>query len=316
MAWFDLLDSEVSGTHGALGDLKYAKDEPMSRHTSFRVGGAARRMAFPCTTEQLIILMGVAEECGVKPFLMGNGTNLLVDDGGLDTLVVNTSSLLTKIESTDARTITAEAGASLARTALFACSQGLSGLAFAHGIPGSVGGGVAMNAGAYESDMSCVVSKVTALFPDGIRTLRGEELAFGYRRSIFTDHPEAVVLRAEFLLDYGKEADIRAEMDALMERRKKSQPLNLPSAGSFFKRPEGHFAGALIEGCGLKGAREGGAQVSEKHAGFVVNTGGATCADIVRLAKRVRETVYAQTGVTLMPEVKYMTGKGENGWKF
>lgn len=316
MAWFDLLDKEVDGTHGALNDLKYVKDEPMSRHTSFRVGGAARRMAFPCTTEQLVILMGVAEECGVRPFLMGNGTNLLVDDAGLDTLVVNTSELLTKIERADACTIAAEAGASLSRIASFACAQGLSGLAFAHGIPGTLGGGVAMNAGAYESDLSHVVSEVTALFPDGIRTLHGEELAFGYRRSIFTDHPDAVVLRAKLRLDHGKEDDIRAEMDALMERRKKSQPLNLPSAGSFFKRPEGHFAGALIEGCALKGVREGGAQVSEKHAGFVVNAGGATCADIVALAERVRAVVYEKTGVTLMPEVKYVVGKGENGWKF
>lgn len=161
-----------------------------------------------------------------------------------------------------------------------------------------------MNAGAYGGELKDVLTEVTALFPDGVRTLRGEELALGYRRSFFTDHPEAVVLRAKLALHGGDQEAIKARMEELSAKRRASQPLEMPSAGSTFKRPEGYFAGTLIEQCGLKGARVGGAEVSRKHAGFVVNAGGATCADVLALIKKVQDTVFTATGVTLEPEVK------------
>ena len=201
--------------------------------------------------------------------------------------------------------VAAEAGASLSRVAVFAQQHGLAGLEFAHGIPGSVGGAVCMNAGAYGGEMRQVVREATVLFPEeGIRTLTGEELAFSYRHSLLTDRPDAVVLRAVFALEAGESAAIREEMDELMARRKASQPLEYPSAGSTFKRPEGYFAAALIDQCGLKGLTVGGAQVSEKHAGFVINRGGATCADVLALMAQVQQRVWEEKGVRLEPEVK------------
>jgi len=266
--WAALLDEKVTAY---LPDLKYIHDEPLARHTSFRIGGPATRMAFPTSGEQIVLLTGFAQECGVTPFLLGNGTNLLVADEGLDTLVIQTGEGLNRI-ALDGGIITADAGVSLARLGVFAWQHSLTGLEFAHGIPGSLGGGVVMNAGAYGGELKDVLTEVTALFPDGVRTLRGEELALGYRRSFFTDRA--------------------------------SQPLEMPSAGSTFKRPEGYFAGTLIEQCGLKGKHVGGAEVSCKHAGFVVNAGGATCADVLALIKKVQDTVFTATGVTLEPEVK------------
>ncbi len=289
-----------------LPDLKYVHDEPLSRHTSFRIGGPAARMAFPVSGEQIVLLTGFAADCGVRVFLLGNGTNLLAADEGLDALVIQMGEGLNRV-SLDGETITAEAGASLARLGVLAWQHGLTGLEFAHGIPGSLGGGVVMNAGAYGGELKDVLTEVTALFPDGIRTLRGEELALGYRRSIFTDHPEAVVLRAKLALTRGDADAIKARMEELAVKRRVSQPLELPSAGSTFKRPEGHFAGTLIEQCGLKGTRVGGAEVSTKHAGFVVNAGGATCADVLALIKKVQNTVFAATGVKLEPEVKIIS---------
>ena len=260
-------------------------------------------MAFPTSGEQIVLLTGFAQECGVTPFLLGNGTNLLVADEGLDTLVIQTGEGLNRI-ALDGGIITADAGVSLARLGVFAWQHSLTGLEFAHGIPGSLGGGVVMNAGAYGGELKDVLTEVTALFPDGVRTLRGEELALGYRRSFFTDHPEAVVLRAKLALHGGDQEAIKARMEELSAKRRASQPLEMPSAGSTFKRPEGYFAGTLIERCGLKGKHVGGAEVSRKHAGFVVNAGGATCADVLALIKKVQDTVFTATGVTLEPEVK------------
>ena len=201
--------------------------------------------------------------------------------------------------------VTAEAGVPLARAAVFAQKQGLTGLEFAHGIPGSVGGAVCMNAGAYGGEMQQVVHSATVLFPDdGVRTLRGEELRFSYRHSLLTDRPEAVVLRVVFQLTAGRPEEIRQKMEELMTRRKASQPLEYPSAGSTFKRPEGYFAAALIDQCGLKGMTVGGAQVSEKHAGFVINRGGATCADVTALMAVIQRRVWEEKGVRLEPEIK------------
>ena len=194
--WAALLDEKVTAY---LPDLKYIHDEPLARHTSFRIGGPATRMAFPTSGEQIVLLTGFAQECGVTPFLLGNGTNLLVADEGLDTLVIQTGEGLNRI-ALDGGIITADAGVSLARLGVFAWQHSLTGLEFAHGIPGSLGGGVVMNAGAYGGELRDVLTEVTALFPDGVRTLRGEELALGYRRSFFTDHPEACLLYTSLYL--------------------------------------------------------------------------------------------------------------------
>ena len=241
MSWYEKLDKWAADY---LPDMEYEKDAPLDRYTSFRIGGPARRMAFPRSGEAAVLLVSHALELGARPFVLGNGTNVLFPDEGV------------------------------AKIAVFAQKAGLSGLEFAHGIPGSLGGAVCMNAGAYGGEMAQVVKEVTVLFPeDGVKTLSGEEMAFSYRHSLLTEHPDTVVLRATLRLQAGIPGEIREKMDELMARRKASQPLEYPSAGSTFKRPAGYYAAALIDQCGLKGLAVGGAQVSEKHAGFVINRG-------------------------------------------
>ena len=302
MDWYTQLDKQIADY---LPDLRVECDEPMSRHTSFRIGGPARRMAFPERGEQLVLLMGFAEDCGARPLVIGNGTNLLAPDRGLDRLVVNTSAMSRVELGPEPYTIQAEAGVSLARLADFACKQGLTGLEFAHGIPGTLGGAVCMNAAAYDGAMKQVVRSVTLLFPEeGVRTLSCEEMDFGYRHSLLSDRPDGVVLSAVLRLAEGNEEETREKMRSLMVRRKASQPLEYPSAGSTFKRPTGYFAGTLIDQCGLKGLTVGGAQVSEKHAGFVINLGGATWADVTELLRKVQDRAWTEKGVRLEPEVK------------
>ena len=300
MAWYTALDKTIEDY---LPDLKWAKDEPMAKHTSFRIGGPARRMAFPETREQLVVLMGFLQDAGVKPLLIGNGTNLLIADEGLDTVVIDTSARLAQMRLTLEDTIEADAGVSLCQLAVFAWKQGLTGLEFAHGIPGTLGGGIVMNAGAYGGELKDVVTEVTALYPDGVRTLSPAELDFSYRHSAFSAG-EGIVLGAKLKLQKGEGEVIKAKMDELMARRKASQPLELPSAGSTFKRPQGAFAGKLIEDCGLRGFTVGGAQISEKHCGFVINRGGATCADVVSLTNQVKAIVLQKTGYTLEREIR------------
>jgi UDP-N-acetylmuramate dehydrogenase len=306
MDWYRQLDTTAAEF---LPDLNIAAEEPMSRHTSFRIGGPARRMAFPASREQLVLLLHFAEQCGARPLVIGNGTNLLAPDAGLDRLVIDTSAAMTRLEPGEAPcAITAEAGVPLARLADLACKQGLTGLEFAHGIPGTVGGAVCMNAGAYGGEMKQVIQSVTVLFPgEGVRTLSCGEMDFGYRHSLLSDHPDAVVLSAVFALAPGDSDVIRERIRELLARRKASQPLEWPSAGSTFKRPEGYYAGTLIDQCGLKGLTVGGAQVSEKHAGFIINTGGATFADVTALIRQVQERVLAEKGVRLEPEVRIIT---------
>lgn len=304
MSWETALDRQI---HDYLPDLKWAADEPMAKHTSFRIGGPAKRMAFPKTREQLVVLMGFLQDAGVKPLLIGNGTNLLVADKGLDTVVIDTSAELSHIELTDEGEIAADAGVSLSKLALFAWKNGLTGLEFAHGIPGTLGGGVVMNAGAYGGELKDVVTEVTALYPDGVKVLTPVELDFSYRHSVFSAG-EGIVLGAKVKLESGDPDAIKAKMDDLMARRKASQPLELPSAGSTFKRPAGGYAAALIDAAGLKGYAVGGAQVSEKHAGFVVNRGGATFDDVLRLMDHIRSEVLRTSGVELEPEVKIIRG--------
>ena len=301
MSWYEELDR---WTADYLPEMTYEHEVPLARYTSFRIGGPAKRMAFPKDGSQMVLLIAFARSCGARPLVVGNGTNLLFPDAGVDRLVVNTREYAEVSIDAQGR-IVAESGASLARTAVFAQQRGLTGLEFAHGIPGSVGGAVCMNAGAYGGEMRQVVESASVLFPDeGVKRLRGEELRFSYRHSLLADRPDAVVLSAVFALAAGEPEEIRSKMDELMTRRKASQPLEYPSAGSTFKRPEGYFAAALIDECGLKGLTVGGAQVSEKHAGFVINRGGATCADVTALMAEIQRRVWKEKGVRLEPEVK------------
>jgi len=303
MSWETVLDAQIAAR---LPALRWLAEEPLARHTSFRIGGPARRMAFPKSAEEVEGLAALLRAAGIRPVVIGNGTNVLAPDAGVDAVVIAMGDGMDTLRRAEGPELVAAAGVSLARLATFAWREGLTGLEFAHGIPGSLGGAVVMNAGAYGGTMADVLTEVTALFPDGVRTLRAEELALGYRHSLFTEQPEAIVLGARLRLRPGDPAAIRARMDELMARRRASQPLEWPSAGSTFKRPEGHFAGALIEQCGLKGARVGGAEVSVKHAGFVINTGGATCADVLALMAQIEKTVFDATGVTLEPEVRIL----------
>ena len=288
-----------------LPELELRENEPMSRHTTFRIGGPARLMALPRDRKEAAAAVRAAAELGIRPFFLGNGSNLLVADGGYEGFIVK----LTGLDQTRVvnRRLRAESGISLARLAMAAWGRGLTGLEFAHGIPGTLGGGVAMNAGAYGGEMSQVLTAVTFLDEAGqVITLPAQECALTYRHSLFTDHPERLILEAEFELAQGVPTLIMIRMDELAQKRRAKQPLDQPSAGSTFKRPEGHFAAALIEQCGLKGLSVGGAQVSEKHAGFVVNRGGATAEDVLRLMEQVRERVLRDTGVELEPEVKLL----------
>ncbi len=302
MPWYEDFDRLIFQT---LPGLSVSREEPMASHTTFRIGGPARRMAFPSSPEELAALLALAEKEGWPWMTVGNGSDLLVRDEGLDLLVIATGKL-EHMELMGDHRIRAWAGVSLARLAVFAMEHGLEGLAFAHGIPGSLGGAVFMNAGAYGGEMCQVVDAVTAWLPGkGVVELRGEELAFGYRRSCFGENG-GVVLYADLTLRRGDSQTIRREMEELIRRRREKQPLEYPSAGSTFKRPEGYFAAALIEQCGLKGAAVGGAMVSPKHSGFIINTGGATCQDVLALIAKVQDTVKGETGVALEPEVRIL----------
>lgn len=301
MCWYEQLDEKV---REYLPDMTMEREVPLSRHTSFRIGGPARRLAFPANREQLVILMGLAESCGVKPFLLGRGTNLLVDDRGLDTLVIKTAEHMTAVRQLDEVTLEADAGILLNHLAVYAQQHGLSGLEFAHGIPGTLGGAVCMNAGAYGGEIRAVCRWSQEMLPDGTLVRReGVSQGFGYRTSVF-QHTDGVIVRACFALQPGDPGIIRETMRELMTRRTVSQPLDLPSAGSAFKRPQGGYAAALIESAGLKGLTVGGAQVSEKHAGFVVNRGGATAADVLELLRQVQQRVLEHSGIRLEPEIR------------
>ena len=285
--------------------LELREHEPMARHTTFRIGGPVRLMALPRSEGEVLACLREAERARVRLVVLGNGSNLLAADGEIPCFAVLLTGL-DALERTGEREIWAGAGVSLARLASFAAQEGLAGLEFAHGIPGTLGGGVLMNAGAYGGEMVQVVKEVAAAGRNGgVETVPAEQCGFSYRRSAFSDG-ERVILGAKFHLEPDDPAAIRGRMDELARRRKEKQPLEYPSAGSMFKRPQGHFAAALIDQCGLKGLTVGGAQVSEKHAGFVINRGGATCADVLALVDQVKERVLQQTGVELEMEVRVL----------
>ncbi len=279
-------------------------NEPMEKHTSFRIGGPAEVMAFPKTAEQLSEILKMSAFLDRKPAILGAGTNILAPDAGIKGLVVCMKACLDTMEQLDATHIRVSAGVTMTRAAVFAANLGLSGLEFAHGIPGSVGGGVYMNAGAYGGEIAQVCTQVDVMDMAGnLRTLSCEEMGFSYRHSRLEDEG-GIAVSAVFALTPKPADEIRGVMQDLMLRRKSSQPLELPSAGSAFKRPVGGYAAALIDGAGLKGYRVGGAAVSEKHAGFVVNLGGAKAEDVKQLLSDVADIVFVDTGIHLEPEIR------------
>ncbi len=282
--------------------LELRTQEPMSRHTTFRVGGPCALMALPKSEDEAIAAVTAAHELGISPFFLGNGSNLLVPDQGVERFLIKTTGL--DWVERQGNVLSAGGGITLARLARFAQGEGLSGLEFAHGIPGSLGGGVTMNAGAYGGELKDVVRSVTCLNEAG-ETEEITDCDFSYRHSAFSDG-RRMVLSARLELTPGDPQAILARMEELSAQRQAKQPLEYPSAGSMFKRPQGYFAAALIDQCGLKGFLVGGAQVSEKHAGFVVNRGGATCEDILTLVDRVKTIVREKTGVELEMEVKIL----------
>ena len=279
--------------------------EPLSAHTTFRIGGAADLLVTASTAEQAAMVLRLCRETETPLFVLGNGSNLLVSDDGVDGVVLRLAADAVGWQI-DGTTVTVGAGVTLAKLCLALGEAGLSGLEFAYGIPGTIGGGVYMNAGAYGGQLSDVIVSVTALTPDGkVVTLTADELAFRYRHSAFMTNGY-VVWSVTMALTAAEPASVREAMAEYLTRRRDKQPLEYPSAGSFFKRPEGHFAGALIEQCGLKGFTVGGAQVSEKHAGFVINRGGATCADVMALGDEVARRVKDACGVELEREVQFV----------
>ena len=302
MDWKTEFDRRMSVFPG----VKVLTDEPRKKHVSFHTGGAAARMAFPKNAGEFLLVLNCAAGLDVEPLVMGSGTNLLAPDEGLDRPVVNTRDMRKLEPGPEPNTIFAGAGCSLRKAAEFACARGLTGLEFAHGIPGAVGGGVCMNAGAYDGEMSQILAGALVLSDMDISYLSVDALELSYRHSVVMEQPQTYILQALFRLEPGNPADIRAKMENLMERRKASQPLEFASAGSTFKRPPGHYAGTLIEQCGLKGLRVGGAEVSTKHAGFVINRGDATSADVLAVIREVQKRVFDQTGVTLEPEVRIL----------
>ena len=276
---------------------------PLSNHTSFKVGGRCDMLIYPNSLESLAKLHAKCKEVSLNSIILGNGTNVLFTDRGFRGVVFVLSNE-TGVVTVEGDTIVAQAGASLKKLCITALDNGLTGLEFAYGIPGTVGGAVYMNAGAYGGEVKDVIVSVTAADASGnVITFTRDELDMGYRKSIFTDS-DYVILSATFKLNDGDRTEIKDKMDDLMSRRKDKQPLEYPSAGSTFKRPEGTYAGLVIEQSGLKGYTVGGAQVSEKHANFVINKGGATATDIINLIDDVKKIVKEKTGYDLECEVK------------
>ena len=287
-----------------LPDIDLKMNESLARHTSFRIGGPAEVMAFPKSAEELSCVLKAAKKLAVTPVILGAGTNVLAPDEGLEGLVICLKDCLGGMERLNDTAIRIYAGVTMARAAVFAAGLGLSGMEFAHGIPGTVGGGVYMNAGAYGGEISQVCTQVSVMDIDGNqKLLSNEEMGFSYRNSRIQQGND-IVLFADFALQPQPEVAIREKMQELQAKRRASQPLDLPSAGSAFKRPATGYAAAMIDQAGLKGFQIGGAAVSEKHAGFVVNLGGATASDVRTLLAAVADKVESIHGVRLEPEVR------------
>ena len=287
-----------------LPDIRISFNVPLAKHTSFRIGGAAEAVAFPKNKEELARILKTSALLDTKPVILGAGTNVLAPDEGMPGLVICLKDALDGMEQVGDTGIRVMAGVTMTRAAMFAAGLGLSGLEFAHGIPGSVGGGVYMNAGAYGGEICQVCDRVEVMDRQGnTRWLSNAEMEFSYRHSVL-ETTEDIVICAEFNLTPAQPEVIKARMKELIGKRSASQPLDLPSAGSAFKRPVGGYAAALIDQAGLKGFRVGNAGISEKHAGFAVNLGGATAKDMKELLQTVSDRVFAQSGIRLEPEIR------------
>ena len=287
-------------------DCRYLENASMRDYTSFRTGGNAEIIVFPDSIASLTAILKACRENGIKTHIIGNGSNILVSDNGLSGTVIKIGSDFSNISLEDETTVICESGISMSKLCNFALENSLSGLEFAFGIPGTAGGAAFMNAGAYGGEMKDVLTQCTHIDSDlNEGCLAGEELGLSYRKSAYSDNG-FVITSLKLELKKADKADIKAEMYENLGKRKAKQPLEYPSAGSTFKRPQGYFAGALIEECSLKGYSVGGAQVSEKHAGFVINKGNATSSDIAALIDYVRKTVYENKGVMLEPEVRFL----------
>ena len=288
-----------------VGEENVHTDEPMSRHTTFRIGGNADYFVKPGNADEVAAVIVVCREYNIPYFILGNGSNLLVSDDGYRGMIINIMDNMDSV-TVDGRIITAQAGAMLVRVSVMARDNALTGLEFASGIPGTIGGAVYMNAGAYGGEMKNVVKTVRAIDEYGrIYELDSEKMDFSYRHSIVEER-KLIVLEVTLELEHGSREAIDDRMKELAEARRSKQPLEYPSAGSTFKRPEGYFAGKLIMDAGLRGYSVGGAQVAEKHCGFVINKGGATASDVVELIRDVQHDVDDKFGVTLEPEVKML----------
>lgn len=309
MACLDVAAKERLAALCQLEEIPVLWDEPMKNHTSFKIGGPAAALCVPKDRRQLRELVGFVQREGVDSWYIGNGSNLLVSDEGLNGVAILLDSGFDGEIEVDGTVLLAPAGKKLSAVCAAACAAGLTGLEFAYGIPGSVGGAVYMNAGAYGGEMKDRLLWVEYLAPTGeIVRLQQEQLSLSYRHSRFMEEgmQGSCIVRAAFGLQRGEKAAIQSEMDRILNQRRQKQPLEYPSAGSTFKRPQGAFAAQLIDECGLKGFTVGGAQVSEKHAGFVINTGKATCADVLELTRQVRECVQEKTGYLLELEVRQL----------
>jgi len=284
--------------------MEIKKNVSMKNHTSFKIGGTADEFAEVENVEQIIELIEYAKNKHMPYTIIGNGTNLLVSDKGIRGLVIQLSNSYSNSE-VDGNLIKADSGCLLTKLSLLALKNNLEGMEFASGIPGTLGGAIYMNAGAYGGEMKAIVKSVTYLQDGKVKTIYKDELEFGYRKSRFTNN-DAVIVSAEIELKTGNREEIKAKMDDYRQRRTDKQPLLVPSAGSTFKRPEGYFAGKLIEDAGLKGYRIGDAMVSDKHSGFVVNAGNATCEEILDLIRHIQVTVFEKFGVELETEVRMM----------
>lgn len=309
MACLDVAAKERLAALCQLEKIPVLWDEPMKNHTSFKIGGPAAALCAPKDRRQLRELVGFVQREGVDSWYIGNGSNLLVSDEGLNGIAILLDGGFDGEIEVDGTVLLAPAGKKLSAVCAAACAAGLTGLEFAYGIPGSVGGAVYMNAGAYGGEMKDRLLWVEYLAPTGeIVRLEQEQLSLSYRHSRFMEEgmQGSCIVRAAFGLQRGEKAAIQSEMDRILNQRRQKQPLEYPSAGSTFKRPQGAFAAQLIDKCGLKGFTVGGAQVSEKHAGFVINTGKATCADVLELTRQVRECVQEKTGYLLELEVRQL----------
>lgn len=276
----------------------------MSAHTSFKIGGPARLMVCPKSSEDIARIVKCCNEHNIRYMAIGNGSNLLVADEGIDAVVIMLGSDYSDVKLIDDTTIYAQSGASLMKVCRLALENELTGMEFAYGIPGSCGGAAFMNAGAYGGEMMDVLYRCEHIDKDGnVGYLEGDDIALSYRHSAYYNNG-CIITGIYLKLQKGNAEEIKAKMNDLIGRRKDKQPLEYPSAGSTFKRPEGYFAGALIEECGLKGKTVGGAQVSEKHSGFVINVGKATCKDVLDLCKYVSDTVYNEKGVRMEMEIR------------